>query len=82
MLPLNLPNFCGLSSVIFYKGSLCKKWWMKPLRHVPNNDGDKNIEMVNQIRDSLAIMGDNSTTFSLPQACDLYCHGCSESTKL
>ena len=29
--------------------------------------GDKNIEQVNQIRDSLAIMGDNSTAFSLPQ---------------
>ncbi|ONK63654.1 uncharacterized protein A4U43_C07F17500 [Asparagus officinalis] len=29
--------------------------------------GDKNIDQVNQIRDSLAIMGDNSTAFSLPQ---------------
>ncbi|KAM0016210.1 putative guanylate-binding protein/Atlastin [Helianthus debilis subsp. tardiflorus] len=48
------------------------------LRHVANHDGDKNIDQVpdfsviyqtyvNQIRDSLAIMGDNSTAFSLPQ---------------
>ncbi|KAL8100730.1 hypothetical protein AgCh_032839 [Apium graveolens] len=37
------------------------------LQHVPNLDGDKNINKVNQIRDSLAIMGDNSTAFSLPQ---------------
>ncbi|PSR94830.1 Guanylate-binding protein like [Actinidia chinensis var. chinensis] len=37
------------------------------LRRVPNNDGDRNIDQVNQIRDSLAIMGDNSTAFSLPQ---------------
>ncbi|KAG5080055.1 hypothetical protein JHK86_004120 [Glycine max] len=37
------------------------------LRHVPNTDGNKNIDVVNQIRDSLAIMGDNSTAFSLPQ---------------
>ncbi|CAA3028341.1 guanylate-binding 4 [Olea europaea subsp. europaea] len=37
------------------------------LRHVPNADGDKNIDQVNQIRDSLAIMGTNSTAFSLPQ---------------
>lgn len=29
--------------------------------------GDKNIDQVNQIRDSLAVMGDNSTAFSLPQ---------------
>ncbi|KAJ6685009.1 GUANYLATE-BINDING PROTEIN 4-LIKE [Salix purpurea] len=37
------------------------------LQHVPNSDGNKNIDQVNQIRDSLAIMGDNSTAFSLPQ---------------
>ncbi|KAE8668823.1 Guanylate-binding family protein isoform 2 [Hibiscus syriacus] len=36
-------------------------------RHVPNTDGDRNIDQVNQIRDSLAVMGDNSTAFSLPQ---------------
>jgi len=27
------------------------------------------LHQVNQIRDSLAIMGDNSTAFSLPQVC-------------
>ncbi|KAE8681706.1 Guanylate-binding family protein isoform 2 [Hibiscus syriacus] len=37
------------------------------LRHVPNTDGDRNIDQVNQIRDSLAVTGDNSTAFSLPQ---------------
>ncbi|CAA3017392.1 guanylate-binding 4 [Olea europaea subsp. europaea] len=36
------------------------------LRHVPNADGDKNIDQVNQVRDSLAIMGTNNTAFSLP----------------
>ncbi|XP_023928379.1 uncharacterized protein LOC112039711 isoform X2 [Quercus suber] len=29
ILPLSLQSFCGLSRVIFYKGNLCKKWWMK-----------------------------------------------------
>ncbi|XP_022033787.1 uncharacterized protein LOC110935746 isoform X2 [Helianthus annuus] len=43
------------------------------LRHVPNHDGDKNIDQVNQIRDSLAIMGDNSTAFSLPQDMSGHC---------
>ncbi|KAK4382706.1 Guanylate-binding protein 4 [Sesamum angolense] len=37
------------------------------LRQVPNANGDKNIDQVNQIRESLGIMGDNSTAFSLPQ---------------
>ncbi|KAF7061690.1 hypothetical protein CFC21_068362 [Triticum aestivum] len=37
------------------------------LQRVPNRNGDKYIDEVNQIRDSLAIMGDNSTAFSLPQ---------------
>ncbi|KAM3279160.1 hypothetical protein ACQJBY_046460 [Aegilops geniculata] len=37
------------------------------LQRVPNSNGDKYIDEVNQIRDSLAIMGDNSTAFSLPQ---------------
>jgi len=27
------------------------------------------LRQVNQIRDSLAVMGDNSTAFSLPQVC-------------
>ncbi|ONM10300.1 Guanylate-binding family protein [Zea mays] len=37
------------------------------LQRVPNDNGDKYIDEVNQIRDSLAVMGNNSTAFSLPQ---------------
>uniref|UniRef100_A0A0A9CR99 Guanylate-binding protein/Atlastin C-terminal domain-containing protein n=1 Tax=Arundo donax TaxID=35708 RepID=A0A0A9CR99_ARUDO len=37
------------------------------LQRVPNNNGEKYIDEINQIRDSLAVMGDNSTAFSLPQ---------------
>ncbi|GJN10091.1 hypothetical protein PR202_ga28154 [Eleusine coracana subsp. coracana] len=37
------------------------------LQQVPNNNGEKYIDEINQIRDSLAVMGDNSTAFSLPQ---------------
>nr|CAB3455851.1 unnamed protein product [Digitaria exilis] len=37
------------------------------LQRVPNNNGDKYLDEINQIRDSLAVMGDNSTAFSLPQ---------------
>ncbi|KAK2401670.1 guanylate-binding protein [Trifolium repens] len=37
------------------------------LQRVPNSNGDKNIDLVNQIRDSLAMMGDNNTAFTLPQ---------------
>ncbi|XP_030945276.1 guanylate-binding protein 5 [Quercus lobata] len=51
----------------FLQGKSVQEMVDEALRHVPNNDGDKNIEMVNQIRDSLAVMGDNSTAFSLPQ---------------
>ncbi|CAN1131821.1 Guanylate-binding protein 4 [Linum perenne] len=61
MLHLNLQNFYGLSNEIFYE------MVDEALRRVPNQDGDKNIDQVNQIRESLAIMGDNSTAFSLPQ---------------
>ncbi|WRX10390.1 Guanylate-binding protein/Atlastin [Theobroma cacao] len=64
MLLLNLQNFCGSSSVIFCS---VQEMVNEALRHVPNTDGDKNIDQVNQIRDSLAVMGDNSTAFSLPQ---------------
>ncbi|KAJ6392065.1 hypothetical protein OIU77_025929 [Salix suchowensis] len=63
---LNLLNFYGLSSVIFY-GKSVQQMVNEALQHVPNSDGNKNIDQVNQIRDSLAIMGDNSTAFSLPQ---------------
>ncbi|KAJ1288018.1 hypothetical protein BS78_02G056100 [Paspalum vaginatum] len=37
------------------------------LQRVPNNNGDKSIDEINQIRDSLEFMGGNSTAFSLPQ---------------
>ncbi|KAJ8899530.1 hypothetical protein K2173_018504 [Erythroxylum novogranatense] len=51
----------------FLQGKSVQEMVNEALRHVPNNDGNKNIDLVNQIRDSLAIMGDNSTGFSLPQ---------------
>ncbi|CAL0310368.1 unnamed protein product [Lupinus luteus] len=51
----------------FLQGKSVQEMVNEALRRVPNTDGDKNIDMVNQIRDSLAIMGDNSTAFSLPQ---------------
>ncbi|XP_071689456.1 uncharacterized protein [Rutidosis leptorrhynchoides] len=51
----------------FLQGKSVKEMVDEALRHVPNSDGDRNIDQVNQIRDSLAIMGDNSTAFSLPQ---------------
>ncbi|KAL4038593.1 hypothetical protein IC575_002215 [Cucumis melo] len=51
----------------FLQGKTVQEMVNEALRHVPNNEGDKNIDLVNQIRDSLAIMGDNSTAFSLPQ---------------
>ncbi|PNY05129.1 guanylate-binding protein 4-like [Trifolium pratense] len=68
MLHLNLLSSCGLSNAIFCKENQCNKWWMKLFDKSPILIvGDKNIDMINQIRDSLAIMGDNSTAFSLPQ---------------
>ncbi|PQM40013.1 guanylate-binding protein 4 [Prunus yedoensis var. nudiflora] len=51
----------------FLQGKSVEDMVHEALLHVPNSDGNKNIDMVNQIRDSLAIMGDNSTAFSLPQ---------------
>uniref|UniRef100_A0A5B7C8D3 Putative guanylate-binding protein 5 n=2 Tax=Davidia involucrata TaxID=16924 RepID=A0A5B7C8D3_DAVIN len=51
----------------FLQGKSVQEMVDEGLRHIPNYDGDKNIDQVNQIRDSLAIMGDNSTAFSLPQ---------------
>ncbi|KAM1001381.1 hypothetical protein ACFX15_007575 [Malus domestica] len=51
----------------FLQGKSVQEMVHEALLHVPNKDGNKNIDMVNQIRDSLAIMGDNSTAFSLPQ---------------
>ncbi|XP_035845616.1 uncharacterized protein LOC110935746 isoform X3 [Helianthus annuus] len=57
----------------FLQGKSVKEMVDEALRHVPNHDGDKNIDQVNQIRDSLAIMGDNSTAFSLPQDMSGHC---------
>ncbi|KAL3647805.1 hypothetical protein CASFOL_008773 [Castilleja foliolosa] len=51
----------------FLQGKSVQEMIDESLRRVPNANGDKNIDQVNQIRDSLAIMGDNSTAFSLPQ---------------
>lgn len=51
----------------FLQGKSVQEMVDEALRRVPNSNGDKNIDQVNQIRDSLAIMGDNSTAFSLPQ---------------
>ncbi|KAI5680199.1 hypothetical protein M9H77_01426 [Catharanthus roseus] len=51
----------------FLQGKSVQQMVNEALQHVPNSDGDKNIDQVNQIRDSLAVMGDNSTAFSLPQ---------------
>ncbi|XP_050140490.1 uncharacterized protein LOC126616472 isoform X2 [Malus sylvestris] len=51
----------------FLQGKSVQEMVNEALLRVPNSDGNKNIDMVNQIRDSLAIMGDNSTAFSLPQ---------------
>ncbi|OMO78358.1 hypothetical protein CCACVL1_14433, partial [Corchorus capsularis] len=51
----------------FLQGKSVQEMVDEALKHVPNTDGDKNIDQVNQIRDSLAVMGENSTAFSLPQ---------------
>lgn len=51
----------------FLQGKTVQEMVHEALRRIPNTDGNKNIDQVNQIRDSLAIMGDNSTAFSLPQ---------------
>ncbi|KAG6400847.1 hypothetical protein SASPL_137691 [Salvia splendens] len=68
--------FPFLSSLQFLKwssywgtseGKSVKEMVDEALRPVPNPNDDKNIDQVNQIRESLAVMGDNSTAFSLPQ---------------
>ncbi|XP_016576815.2 guanylate-binding protein 5 isoform X1 [Capsicum annuum] len=51
----------------FLQGTSVQEMVNEALRRVPNSDGDANIDKVNQIRDSLAVMGDNNTAFSLPQ---------------
>ncbi|KAL6192863.1 hypothetical protein ACLB2K_033949 [Fragaria x ananassa] len=51
----------------FLEGKSVQEVVHDALLSVPNYNGNKNIDMVNQIRDSLAIMGNNTTAFSLPQ---------------
>ncbi|KAJ4956471.1 hypothetical protein NE237_013254 [Protea cynaroides] len=51
----------------FLQGKSVKQMVDEALQRVPNFEGNRNIDQVNQIRESLAIMGDNSTAFSLPQ---------------
>ncbi|XP_066333751.1 uncharacterized protein [Miscanthus floridulus] len=51
----------------FLQGKSVQQMVNEALQRVPNDDGDKYIDEVNQIRDSLAVMGNNSTAFSLPQ---------------
>ncbi|CAK9143778.1 unnamed protein product [Ilex paraguariensis] len=51
----------------FLQGKSVQEMVDEALQRVPNSEGDRNIDQVNQIRNSLAIMGDNSTAFSLPQ---------------
>ncbi|KAG6484774.1 hypothetical protein ZIOFF_053299 [Zingiber officinale] len=51
----------------FLQGKSVQEMVNEALQLVPNSSGDKNIDQVNRIRDSLAIMGDNNTAFSLPQ---------------
>ncbi|CAN6441127.1 unnamed protein product [Victoria cruziana] len=60
-------NLLWLIQRDFLQGKSVQQMVNEALQQVPNSNGDQNIEQVNQIRKSLAIMGDNSTAFSLPQ---------------
>ncbi|KAJ6796725.1 guanylate-binding protein 4 isoform X2 [Iris pallida] len=51
----------------FLQGKSVQEMVDEALKLVPNSDGDRNIDQVNQIRESLALMGGNNTAFSLPQ---------------
>ncbi|KAJ1288017.1 hypothetical protein BS78_02G056100 [Paspalum vaginatum] len=51
----------------FLEGKSVQQMVDEALQRVPNNNGDKSIDEINQIRDSLEFMGGNSTAFSLPQ---------------
>ncbi|XP_042392697.1 guanylate-binding protein 4-like [Zingiber officinale] len=51
----------------FLQGKSVQEMVNEALQHVPNKSGNRNIDQVNQIRESLKIMGDNNTAFSLPQ---------------
>ncbi|KAG6480890.1 hypothetical protein ZIOFF_057478 [Zingiber officinale] len=75
----SLPDCCGQDVAFepakllwliqrdFLQGKSVQEMVNEALQLVPNSSGDKNIDQVNRIRDSLAIMGDNNTAFSLPQ---------------
>ncbi|XP_075521374.1 LOW QUALITY PROTEIN: uncharacterized protein LOC142554595 [Primulina tabacum] len=60
-------NLLWLIQRDFLQGKSVQEMVHEALQRVPNTDGDKNIDQVNQIRDSLGIMGGNSTAFSLPR---------------
>ncbi|KAK9137544.1 hypothetical protein Sjap_008138 [Stephania japonica] len=51
----------------FLQGKSVQEMVNDALRQVPNDDASFFVVQVNQIRQSLAIMGNNSTAFSLPQ---------------
>ncbi|XP_008643530.1 uncharacterized protein [Zea mays] len=51
----------------FLQGKSVQQMVNEALQRVPNDNGDRYINEVNQIRDSLAVMGNHSTAFSLPQ---------------
>ncbi|KNA19971.1 hypothetical protein SOVF_056590 [Spinacia oleracea] len=51
----------------FLQGKSVQEMVNDALQRIPNLNDDKDIEQVNQIRESLGVMGDSSTAFSLPQ---------------
>ncbi|CAN4098158.1 unnamed protein product [Withania somnifera] len=51
---------------LIQQGKAVQEMVNEALQRVSNSDGDENIDKVNQIRDSLAVMGNNNTAFSLP----------------
>ncbi|CAO2826522.1 unnamed protein product [Amaranthus hypochondriacus] len=51
----------------FLQGTSVQQMVTEALKRIPNYNGDKDLDQVNQIRESLAVMGDNCTAFSLPQ---------------
>ncbi|KAJ6821147.1 guanylate-binding protein 4 isoform X2 [Iris pallida] len=60
-------NLLWLIQRDFLQGKSVQEMVNEALKLVPNSDGNRNIDQVNQIRESLALMGDNNTAFSLPQ---------------
>ncbi|KAJ7558218.1 hypothetical protein O6H91_04G029100 [Diphasiastrum complanatum] len=51
----------------FLEGNSVQQMVSEALQPVPNPHGIKDIDQVNRIRDSLALMAENSSAFSLPQ---------------